>query len=217
MAKDPAFLFYPGDFCTGTQFFSDEQVGKYMRLLMAQHQHGHLTENQVIFICKSYDKDVMSKFMKDSNGLWYNERLEIEMQKRKSYVESRSKNKEGKTKAKIISSSYDSHMENKDRNKDVDDIEFKIEQALNEIYVDQERPKWGHLDFEFELETFRNKVRGSPHEYRSRDSSGIRLAFQYQLRNSKGKPKNGTSKDKSTVHVGNLMEGVKRRYGGTTG
>lgn len=116
MAKDPAFLFYPGDFNTGTQFFSDEQVGKYMRLLMAQHQHGHLTQDQVIFICKSYDNQVMSKFVKDNAGLWYNERLEIEVSKRKKFVESRSKNKEGKTKTKIISESYDNHMENRDRN-----------------------------------------------------------------------------------------------------
>lgn len=116
MAKDPAFLFYPGDFNTGTQFFSDEQVGKYMRLLMAQHQHGHLTENQVIFICKSYDNHVMSKFKKDSNGLWFNERLEIEVNKRKNYVDSRGRNKEGKTKEKIISNSYDYHMENRNEN-----------------------------------------------------------------------------------------------------
>ena len=42
MAKDPAFLFYTGDFATGTQFLTDDQMGKYIRLLMAQHQHGHL-------------------------------------------------------------------------------------------------------------------------------------------------------------------------------
>lgn len=121
MAKDPAFLFYPGDFNTGTQFFSDEQVGKYMRLLMAQHQHGHLTQDQVIFICKSYDNQVMLKFKKDSAGLWYNERLEIEVEKRKKFVDSRSKNKEGKTKTKIISKSHDSHMENRDRNENINE------------------------------------------------------------------------------------------------
>lgn len=113
MAKDPAFLFYPGDFNTGTQFFTDEQVGKYMRLLMAQHQHGHLTENQVIIICKSYDKEVMSKFCKDSSGLWYNERLENEIIRRKNFTSSRSKNREGKTRDKNTSNSYDIHMETK--------------------------------------------------------------------------------------------------------
>jgi uncharacterized protein YdaU (DUF1376 family) len=127
MAKDPAFLFYPGDFNTGTQFFSDEQTGKYIRLLMAQHQHGHLPEKHMLIICKSYDKDVFSKFVKDSDGNWYNERLEIEIIKRKNYVESRSKNKEGKTKGKIMCESYDNHMENINRNKDINGIGIKEE------------------------------------------------------------------------------------------
>jgi len=56
MAQDPAFLFYTGDFTTGTQFFSNEQIGIYLRILMAQHQHGHLTEKQILHISKSYDK-----------------------------------------------------------------------------------------------------------------------------------------------------------------
>lgn len=127
MAKDPAFLFYPGDFNTGTQFFSNEQVGKYMRLLMAQHQHGHLPEKHMIFICGSYDKDIFSKFVKDSDGNWYNERLEIEVIKRKNYVNSRSKNKEGKTKERITPKTYDSHMENGNRNENAIELSKKGE------------------------------------------------------------------------------------------
>jgi len=110
MAKDPAFLFYPGDFNTGTQFFSDEQVGKYMRLLMAQHQHGHLTDKQVLIICKSHDKEVMAKFKKDPQGNFFNERLEVETIRRQKFSESRSKNR---TSDKKTSSSYVPHMETK--------------------------------------------------------------------------------------------------------
>lgn len=112
MAKDPAFLFYTGDFTTGTQFFTDEQVGKYVRLLMAQHQLGHLEEKHMIQICKSHDKDVFAKFIKDENGLYYNERLENEIVKRKSYSLSRSNNR----KKKDILETYDEHMENKNEN-----------------------------------------------------------------------------------------------------
>lgn len=129
MAKDPAFLFYTGDFSTGTQFFTDEQLGKYMRLLMAQHQHGHLSEEQVIFICKSYDNVVMKKFVKDNNGLYYNVRLEVEILKRKNYTESRGKNKLGKSKTnKKAPKSYDSHMEdeNKDKDKDTNMPSFEL-------------------------------------------------------------------------------------------
>ena len=116
MAKDPAFLFYPGDFTTGTQFFTDEQVGKYIRLLMAQHQLGHLKESHMIMICKSYDNDIFSKFVKDSDGNYFNQRLEDEIFKRKNYSLSRGKNRLGKNN---ISKSYDNHMENENRNKDI--------------------------------------------------------------------------------------------------
>ena len=88
MAKDPAFLFYTGDFTTGTQFFSDDQLGKYLRLLMAQHQHGRLTEKQINFISQK-DEDILLKFKIDETGLYYNERLEVEINKRKAFSESR--------------------------------------------------------------------------------------------------------------------------------
>lgn len=118
MAKDPAFLFYPSDFLIGTQFFTDEQVGQYIRLLLAQHQHGHLSDNQVIFICKSLDNDVINKFSKDESGLYYNKRLDVEKEKRAAFTLSRSQNKAGKTKdMKNTSKSCDSHMVNENENR----------------------------------------------------------------------------------------------------
>jgi uncharacterized protein YdaU (DUF1376 family) len=116
MAKDPAFLFYTGDFSTGTQFFTDEQVGIYIRLLMAQHQHGRLNEKHMNIICKSYDKDIYLKFERDNDGLYFNERLETEILKRKNFCESRGKNRSSKN---IISKSYENHMENENENKDI--------------------------------------------------------------------------------------------------
>lgn len=109
MAKDPAFLFYPNDFDCATRFFTNEQIGIYLRLLIAQFQNGRLSEKHINIICKSYDEDVMSKFLKDGNGLFYNERLENEIIKRKNYSESRRKNRKNK---ENISLTYDNHMEN---------------------------------------------------------------------------------------------------------
>jgi uncharacterized protein YdaU (DUF1376 family) len=113
MAKDPAFLFYPNDFDCATRFFSDEEVGIYLRLLIAQFQNGRLSEKHMIIICKTYNKDIYSKFIRDSEGLYYNERLENEIIKRKEYSESRSNNRKKK---KDISISYDEHMENENVN-----------------------------------------------------------------------------------------------------
>ncbi len=102
--KDPAFLFYTQDFYTGTVFMTNEQVGKYIRLLCLQHQTGHLEEKHMLNICGSYDVEIFSKFIRDSDGKYYNERLDKEVNRRLNYCESRRKNK-------LSEKTYDKHME----------------------------------------------------------------------------------------------------------
>ena len=94
--KDPAFLFYSADFQIGTEDMTDEQVGKYIRLMCRQHLKGHISEEHMKKICKTYDKEIYEKFEQDENGLYYNIRLENEIEKRKRYSESRAKNRQGK-------------------------------------------------------------------------------------------------------------------------
>lgn len=90
--KDPAVLFYTKDFLTGTSFFSDAERGQYIRLLCEQHQNGHIPENHMLTICFSLGSPVAKKFIKDSDGNYYNERMEIEILKRQKFCESRSLN-----------------------------------------------------------------------------------------------------------------------------
>jgi len=140
--KDPAFLFYSSDFLTGTMLLNDEQVGKYIRLLCLQHQIGRLTEQDMLNICRTYDKRIFDKFKKDDDNNYYNERLEMEINKRKNFCQSRrdnrlsgikSKSKQIKKKQNNICQSYVQHMENENinenininiDNKDVPDINF---------------------------------------------------------------------------------------------
>lgn len=72
-------------------------------------------------------------------------------------------------------------------------IELKLKESLDDLYLDQQRPKWSHIDFDFEYQTFCDKVRGSPEKYSTHDAGSLRLAFQSQLRFAKKKP-NGTQK-----------------------
>lgn len=129
MAKDPAFLFYSSDFITGVAFMSDEQVGKYIRLLCMQHLHGRLSEKHMMHICKTYDADIFAKFKKDDNGLYYNQRVEDEINKRKNFTDSRKANRISKK--TIISSTYEkhmsSHMENENENENINKDESKSE------------------------------------------------------------------------------------------
>lgn len=133
MAKDPAFLFYSDNFQSGTQFFTHAQVGMYIRLLCAQHLHGHLSEKQVLLICGTSDQDtaeILAKFKKDSDGKYYNERLENEIIKRRLFSESRAKNRLGKTKkdSKKKSKTSVKHLGNgnEDGNEEKYKVEFEI-------------------------------------------------------------------------------------------
>lgn len=80
-SKDPAFLFYPSDFLTGTMFMNHEQVGIYVRLLCSQHQHGGVIDKISFNTLVGSNDIVRSKFIEIDLG-YFNERLANEMEKR---------------------------------------------------------------------------------------------------------------------------------------
>lgn len=92
MAKDPAFLFYSQDFFVGTATMSFEDRGKYITLLCMMHQQGRMSEETIRLLVGSVSVSLKSKFSVDENGLWFNERLEIEAEKRAKFTESRRSN-----------------------------------------------------------------------------------------------------------------------------
>src|SRR3989339_1774273 len=92
MAKDPAFLFYSQDFYIGTVDLTDEEVGKFIRILCVMHQKGRLKEETIRLLVGSVSVNLKDKFRIDENGLWYNERLELESDKRKNFTNSRKNN-----------------------------------------------------------------------------------------------------------------------------
>lgn len=99
MAKDPAFLFYPGDWLGGTMTFTREQKGAYIDLLMAQFNNGHMTIHEIRNVLgendfkNMWENILIRKFKKDSSGKYYNEKLEYEIVRRQNYSQSRRKNR----------------------------------------------------------------------------------------------------------------------------
>jgi hypothetical protein len=92
MSKDPAILFYTGDFLNGCTDLTFEERGQYITLLCLQHQKGHLSDKTIRLTVGSVSVDVLSKFAKDENGLYYNERMDTEIQKRMQFIETRRDN-----------------------------------------------------------------------------------------------------------------------------
>jgi len=125
--KDPAFLFYPNDWLGGTLGMTFEEKGAYMELLMLQFNRGHMTSHMIGHTVGQIWDKIKDKFQTDENGLYYNVRLELEQMKRKTYTDSRFKNKLGKNqysenqnKDGHMTSHMIGHME--DENEDVNII-----------------------------------------------------------------------------------------------
>jgi uncharacterized protein YdaU (DUF1376 family) len=108
MSKDPAVLFYTSDFLSGTFTMTDEQVGKYIRLLCLQHQKGRLTEKDMLSICKAYDAEIWDKF-DQVEGFFINDRMYNESIRRSKFTESRRNNAKS-VKNDSISEALAKHM-----------------------------------------------------------------------------------------------------------
>ncbi len=127
MSKDPAFLFYPGDWLGGTMGMTFEEKGAYMELLMLQFNRGHMSGQVIGQTVGQIWERISFKFKIDDAGLFYNERLELEKDKRKQFVQSRRNNIAGVNqytkKTGHIKGHMTSHMENEDKNENI--IEYK--------------------------------------------------------------------------------------------
>ena len=139
MAKDPAFLFYPGDYVSGTMGMTFEEKGAYMDLLMLQFNRGHMNTHMIQHTIGHLWEQVKCKFIQDEEGLWYNVRLDVEKEKRKTFTESRRNNMKPKDKPSYeppyethMQPHMDSHMENENENINEDIINNKSKCNLEE-------------------------------------------------------------------------------------
>jgi uncharacterized protein YdaU (DUF1376 family) len=120
MSKDPAFLFYPGDWLGGTLGMTFEEKGAYIELLMLQFNRGHMGGHMIGQVVGQLWDKIQVKFIQDDQGLWYNVRLDIEKQKRQSFINSRKNNIKGEnqySKKRVKKSGHmdghkTTHMEN---------------------------------------------------------------------------------------------------------
>ena len=87
--KDPAVLFYTGDFLNGCTDLTFEERGQYITLLCLQHQKGHLSDKTIRLCVGSVSVDVLKKFSQDDTGCYFNERMDTEINKRQQFLDSR--------------------------------------------------------------------------------------------------------------------------------
>lgn len=163
--KDPAFLFYPGDYFRDTQCLSDNVQAVYVRIMCEHMRNICISHTQLAFFTKNLSAEETSQLL--SILIKTNEGYQIEwvvdsILKRKAYTESRRNNRKGKPKendnpTKKSPSTYVSHMENEG------EIESEIVIVSdNDNGIVTERGKGGagekpNLIYPFESENFLNQ------------------------------------------------------------
>jgi len=156
MAKDPAVLFYTQDFLVGTMTMNYEQKGKYITLLCLQHQKGKLTLKDLQSILNEEDVEIAEKFIKESDGFYYNQKLKFESERRKNYSESRRKNLMNKHKNSHMVNDINSHLETGTGTETVTgnktEIEIENETSITSKYSTEDNK----IDFDKLYEVFNN-------------------------------------------------------------
>lgn len=190
MAKDPAFLFYPGDWLSGTMYLTHEQKGAYMDLLILQFNCGKFNEaqaKQVLSICFDVAWPMLKqKFVKEGD-LYFNTRLQSEIEKRKSFTESRRKNAQGVKSPKtddLKPKAYPKHMlqhmedENINENLDIKELNENQKKLLTDILSFF---KYDGINFKKQQSTVFSFVYSLPH-HKKLDFALIQIPAYIQLK-----------------------------------
>ncbi len=124
MQKDPAFLFYPGDYLRDTQCLSEKAQVAYDRIICEHMRNICIRQQQLNFFTKRLsdeEKEELMMVLTKIDGGFCVDWVVASIEKRKAYSESRKQNRAGKTKEHMLT--HDSHMENENEKESTDIIE----------------------------------------------------------------------------------------------
>jgi hypothetical protein len=122
MAKDFAFIFYPGDYLRDTQCLSEACQVAYDRIMCEHMRNICISQEQLNFFTKRLTPDEKAELifiLKKIPGGFQIEWVAKSIAKRKEYSESRSKNRTSKKQKDVKTYVEDMEIENEIENKDV--------------------------------------------------------------------------------------------------
>lgn len=183
MAKDPAFLFYPGDWLGGTMGMTFEQKGAYFELLIFQFNNGPFTEaqaQQVLSTCPASTWQVVRHKFSKMGDRFLNKRLAAEIEKRTSFSESRRNNAKSKKTPTKNGKAYAQHMENENRNENEDRSKDKKEPKIDlNDYEKWTRSIEDNADPTWEPMFMNSGIRIPPGKYLGLVQSHLQLLARY--------------------------------------
>jgi uncharacterized phage protein (TIGR02220 family) len=122
--KDPAFIFYPGDYLRDTQTLSERTQVAYDRIMCEHMRNICISQLQLKFFTKRLSEDEIEELLMvltEVDGGYCIEWVVESINKRRAYSESRKRNRQSKKKKDInnTSKTYVTHMENENENENI--------------------------------------------------------------------------------------------------
>lgn len=209
MGKDPAFLFYPGDYLRDTQTLSENSQVAYDRIMCEHMRNICISQQQLKFFTKRLNNEELDELMfvlTEIDGGFQITWVADSIVKRREYSESRRKNRQSakpkKNKKHMLT--YDNHMENEIEN--VNEVVSKIENPFSDhflpIWAQWKDYKKSQFKFQYKaVSTEQAALTDLMAKSRGNEQTAIEIIHQsiangwkgfFELKNSN----NGTSKQK---------------------
>jgi len=232
MAKDPAFLFYPGDYLRDTQCLSEKSQVAYDRIMCEHMRNICITYEQLNFFTKRLsdeEKKEVLMLLKKTKAGYQIEWVAESICKRMDYSESRSKNRKGKS--KNISSSYDNHMEieieienedvnkkeNEDKREKIKRISMPFGEKFNETWKEWKLYKLKQHEFKYKSDGTEQAALHSLTSLANDEKTCIEIIHQSMANGWKGffnlkTNGNGNTTNKQTIRE-QVQHEINKRYG----
>lgn len=237
--SDFCFTYYDGDAASDMQHMNRLERGAYSDLILFQRKiKGAFTIDQAKkFLSNDFEfvwPSLELILQKTDDGKYFIEWLAKSEAKAKSHSEKQKNNQKGKNFNQTITK----HEQNTnqtltnsiplgdgdgDRNgyEDKEGVQGEIkfsdqhfDKVFNEMFLADAKMAFRQKDVDEQLKFFILKVRGSPDFYANHDDSGLKLAFQSQLRSAKNKPTNEQfTSTKQQAHSRGLASAFVQTYG----
>ena len=150
MSKDPAFLFYPGDYLRDTQCLSESVQVAYDRIMCEHMRNICISHQQLKFFTKRFTDDEIAELksvLSESDDGFRIDWVVESIVKRKAYSESRRNNRSKKEKhINNICDTYDEHMVIANENA----IEVKISKEVTTVKKEKFNFEKSLIEYGFE-------------------------------------------------------------------
>lgn len=164
MAKAPGFIFYPGDYLRDTQCLSEKVQVSYDRIMCEHMRNICISHQQLKFFIKRLNAEEVDELMQvltETSGGFQIAWVSDSILKYKSFCNSRSENRKGKTKKQVNNTSSTSEQLVESESDCINSKDIKDIEGIEDYILSSPKSRKNFLPvFEKMMQVFENRFSG---------------------------------------------------------